>query len=181
MAKIAILVERGFSGGQLEVPLTALRDAGHDVLIVGEEAGLEIESWDGESVVSTDLTVREVDVERLQALLIPGGREPDALSWSEDMVELARDAVHTGILVASTGCGAQLLIQADVVRRFQMTSSPALASELTAAGARWVDKPLVEDGPFITARHAADLDRFSQTLLTRLSDEAHSEPASLHF
>jgi protease I len=181
MAKIAMLVDRDFSGSQLEVPMTALRDAGHDVSIVGEEAGLEIESWDGESVVTTDLAVREVDVEKLHALVIPGGREPGAVEWSEDMVELARDAVHTGILVASAGCGAELLVRAEVVRRFQMTSAPALQPALTAAGALWADRPVVEDGPFVTARHPADLDRFSQTLLARLSDEVYSEPASLHF
>jgi protease I len=62
----------------------------------------------------------------------------------------------------------QLLIAADTVRGETLTSWPSVRTDLVNAGARWVDREIVEDGPLITSRHPGDLDAFVNAIKSRL-------------
>jgi protease I len=49
-----------------------------------------------------------------------------------------------------------------------MTSWPSVKTDLENAGAKWVDREVVEDDNLITSRKPEDLDAFGEALLRQL-------------
>jgi len=49
-----------------------------------------------------------------------------------------------------------------------LTSYPSLQTDLANAGANWIDKEVVQDGPLITSRRPDDLEAFSKTIISHL-------------
>jgi deglycase len=84
---------------------------------------------------------------------------------------------ETGKTIAAVCHGPQLLIEADVVRGKTLTSWPSIRKDLENAGARWIDRQVVEDGNLITSRKPDDLEAFSAAILRRL-ERAEARPSS---
>jgi protease I len=103
------------------------------------------------------------------AIAIPGGYAPDRIRMRHGLIDLVRDAVAAGRPVAAIGHGAQVLISALVVNGRTMTCWPSIAVDVTNAGGLYVDRPVVEDGPIITARKADDLPRFIAAIVRATS------------
>ena len=85
------------------------------------------------------------------------------------MVDLVREAVHSGKPVAAICHGPQLLISARVVRDRMITCWPSIAIDIKNAGGLYLDKPVVEDGNLITSRKIDDIVPFSNALVRTLS------------
>ena len=169
MAKrVAVLLAEGFEDSELEQPVNTLKDAGHRVVIVGEEADASLEGKQGEVTARTDAAIddcRELDFD---ALLIPGGWSPDHLRTNQAMVRFVREMVAADKPVAAVCHGPQLLIEADVVRGKRMTSFESVRTDLKNAGAEVVDEEVVVDGSFITSRTPEDLPAFGRAILAQL-------------
>jgi protease I len=86
------------------------------------------------------------------------------------MVNLVEKANELGKVIAAVCHGPQLLITASIVKGRRLTSWPAVAAELKAAGAEWVDEAVVRDGNLITSRKPADLPRFNKAIIEALRD-----------
>jgi protease I len=65
-----------------------------------------------------------------------------------------------------------MLVEADIADARTVTSWPSIKTDLINAGARWVDREVVEDGNLITSRKPADLNAFSTALLRQLEHGA---------
>jgi protease I len=59
--------------------------------------------------------------------------------------------------VAAICHGPQLLITAGRVSGRRLTSYPGIRDDLEAAGAEWVDEPVVVDGFLVTSRVPSDI------------------------
>jgi protease I len=172
MATIAIPLGEEFEDSEFQVPCERLRDAGHDVVVVGGDADARLHGKRGRVTATTDAAARDVDAGRFDLLLIPGGHSPDHLRTDPSVVRFVRRFWDTGKPVAAICHGPQLLIEADVVRGATLTSWPSVRRDLENAGARWVDAPVVEDGRLITSRKPDDLDAFCAAILGRLAQRA---------
>jgi lipopolysaccharide export LptBFGC system permease protein LptF len=64
-----------------------------------------------------------------------------------------------------------MLAEADVLDGRTVTSWPSIKTDLINAGARWVDRELVEDGNLITSRKPDDLSAFSDAIVRQLQDQ----------
>lgn len=106
--------------------------------------------------------------EDFDLLLIPGGHSPDALRTNEGIVDFVRRFADSGRAIAAVCHGPQLLIEAGLVRGKKLTSWPSVRTDLENAGAHWVDREVVEDGPLVTSRKPEDLDAFNEAVLARL-------------
>ena len=62
-----------------------------------------------------------------------------------------------------------MLVSADILKGRTATSFVAIKDDMTAAGAKWVDRETVKDGNLITARKPDDLPLFVRTLIDALS------------
>jgi protease I len=178
MAKVAICIAPDYEDSELDIPRERLRDAGHDVVIVGTCLGKRLKGKRGRSSITVQKTAGDVKASEFDALFIPGGYSPDQLRLDGAMVDLVREAVEQQKLVAAVCHGPQLLIEADVARDHDMTSWPSVKRDLINAGARWKDQAVVEDGIFITAGKPEDLEAFSDAILRWLEMATRASLAS---
>lgn len=176
MSNIAMLVADGYEDAEFQRPFERFYESGHNVVVLGMEAGRVIEGKRGESKIEIQRTVADVRAEDFDALVIPGGYSPDKLRMDPAMVDFVRQYDATGRPLAAICHGPQLLIEADVVSGHTLTSWPSVRTDLVNAGARWVDLPLVEDGKLITSRKPDDLDVFCDAVLERLEKTAAAVP-----
>jgi protease I len=168
MARIAMPVAAGFEDSELTVPCQRLRDAGHEVISFGPRTGEVVEGKRGRARVSIQATPDELDLHEIDALLIPGGRSPDRLRAERGVVAWIRRFFEMGKPIAAICHGPLLLVEAKVVAGRALTSWPSIREELENAGARWIDREVVEDANLITSRKPADLDAFCKAILDRL-------------
>jgi protease I len=168
MAKVAIPVGEDFEDSELTVPRARLATAGHEIVIIGVEAGRSVTGKRGHERVTIDARADECDPASFDAVVIPGGYSPDHLRTDAGVVRFLREFGATGRTIAAVCHGPQLLIEADLVRGRTVTSWPSVRKDLVNAGAAWLDKPVVEDANLITSRKPEDLEAFSDTIVRHL-------------
>ncbi len=167
MSRIAFVVGEGFEDSELMKPLEELRDAGHDIDLLGVKAGEKIKGKKG-TEIEIDAAVTDKDAKSYDAIVIPGGYSPDHLRMDKDVVRFVQSAVHADKVIAAVCHGPQLLIEADAVEDKQLTSWPSVRTDLLNAGAKWVDREVVIDGKLITSRKPADLPAFIAAIREQL-------------
>jgi protease I len=167
---VAILVEDEFEDRELIGPLTALRTAGAEVVVIGPRASVSFRGKRGECVTS-DMAAGAARMRDFDALVIPGGHAPDRMRLRHAMVDLARDAMQDGKPVAAICHGPQVLISANVLKGRTLTCWPSIAVDVKNAGGLYVDKPVVEDGNLITSRKPDDVPVFSAAIIRALTGE----------
>jgi protease I len=174
MARVAFIADSEFEDSELRIPWDRLREAGHEVVLIGLEKGKEIVGKKGTEKFTTDAAARDERAEDYDALVVPGGYSPDHLRTDIDMVRLVRSVFVQGKPVAAVCHGPWMLIEADALDGHNVTSWPSLKTDLINAGGRWVDREVVEDENIITSRNPGDLEAFSRAILRRLSPEARA-------
>ena len=170
---IAFLVApEGIEQVELTDPWSAVEDAGATPKLLSTQDG-EVQAFnhlDAADTFGVDQVVGDASVDEYDALVLPGGvANPDALRMDEDAVSFVRDFVESGKPVAAICHAPWTLAEADVVRGRRLTSWPSLQTDLTNAGATWVDEELVVDGNLITSRKPDDLPAFCEALVSASS------------
>ena len=168
MAKVAFIMDEMFEDSEFRVPYDRVKEAGHDPVIVGLEAGKKIDGKKGSETVTTDVAIDEAAPSEFDALVIPGGYSPDKIRSHPKMVEFTRAVAEAGKPLAAICHAGWMLAEADVARGKTVTSWPSIKTDLINAGANWVDQEVVEDGNVITSRKPDDLDAFTKTLLSQI-------------
>jgi protease I len=166
--KVVVLVEDDFEDSELVEPVSAVKEAGARVVLVGSGSKKSYHGKRLKTEITPDTTADRITVEEIDAVIIPGGYSPDKMRLYQPMIDLVKKAFATGKTVAAVCHGPQLLISADVVRGRRLTSWPSVAVDLRNAGANWVDEPVVKDGNLITSRKPADLPDFSKAIIESL-------------
>lgn len=167
MAKVAFIMDNIFEDSEFQVPYDKVREAGHEAVIVGMEAGKELTGKNG-TKATVDKGSSEVSADEFDAIVVPGGYSPDKVRTDEKLVALTR-AVHEANKPIAAICHAGwMLAEADLVRGRTVTSFKSIKTDLKNAGANWVDEEVVEDGNLITSRTPADLPAFVSALLNQL-------------
>lgn len=169
--RIAILATEGFEQVELTEPKRALEEAGAQTHIISlsrdDIRGWKFTEW-GDSF-AVDKTVDAAEIFDYDLLLLPGGvQNPDKLRMNEDAVRFVGEFFRTGKPVAAICHAPWTLIEAGVVRGKRMTSWPSLRTDLTNAGAFWLDEKVVIDGNLITSRKPDDLPAFNQAIKDQL-------------
>jgi len=166
--RIAILAEEDFEDSELIEPMKAMKNAGARVLIVGSGSKETYTGKRGGATIRVDTTADKVKIEDFDAIIIPGGYAPDKMRLHQSMVDLVKKAHGLGKLIAAICHGPQLLISAEIVRGYRVTSWPSVSVDLRNAGAEWVNASVVKDRNLITSRKPADLPRFNKALMEAL-------------
>ncbi|RKH47141.1 type 1 glutamine amidotransferase domain-containing protein [Corallococcus sicarius] len=169
MARIAFIVANDFEDSEFSVPYDKVRQAGHEAVIIGVEAGKSLKGKKG-TEIKTERAVKEVKAADFHALVIPGGYSPDHLRMDIGMVGFVRDFFKADKPIASVCHGPWMLVEADIADAHTVTSFPSIKTDLINAGARWVDREVVEDGNIITSRKPDDLEAFCAALLRQVQN-----------
>jgi len=166
---IAFLVAaEGIERVELTEPWAAVVQAGGSPVLLSPEKG-EVQTFDHLDKAETlpvDKAVKDADLADYDALVLPGGvANPDALRLDGDAVGFIRDFVGTGKPVAAICHAPWTLVEAGVLQGRTLTSWPSLRTDITNAGATWVDQQVVKDGNLITSRNPDDIPAFTKALL----------------
>jgi protease I len=172
MSRIAFVVGEDFEDSELMKPLEALREAGHEIDLLGIKAGEKVKGKKG-TEVTLDAAVTEKDPKSYDALVIPGGYSPDHLRMNKEVVRFVQAMVRADKVIAAVCHGPQLLIEADAVEDKQLTSWPSVRTDLLNAGAKWVDREVVVDGKLISSRKPDDLPAFIAAIREQLATREH--------
>jgi protease I len=169
MAKsIAVLLDDGFEDSNYRILYDRLRAVGHEVHVIGRKGHSSAAGRRDVERVAIEAAAEDRQPDDFDALLIPGGHAPDQLRTDDAVVDFVKRFCFSGKPVAAICHGPQLLIEADVVHQHNVTAAPAVETDLKNAGAMWIDEPVVEDPPFITARDQRDIEPFVEALLSSL-------------
>jgi protease I len=169
MARIAILVEKTYEDLELQYPRLRLKEAGHEVHVVGPKAG---ETYVGKHGYPqrSELAATAVRASDYDLIVIPGGSSPDHMRRDGGMVALVRDAAAQKIPMAAICHGPWMLCSTDVLKGRRCTSFMSIVHDVVNAGAKWVDEECVVDGPIITSRTPDDLPAFTRAILQLVSE-----------
>lgn len=175
--RIAFLATDGFEQVELTKPWEAIKSAGAEVVLVSPKEG-KIQGMHHDQKGDTfavDQAVQSASAEDFDGLVLPGGvANPDALRMCEDSVSFVRDFFKQHKPVAAICHGPWTLIEADVVRDRKVTSWPSLKTDLTNAGANWVDEECVCDEGLVTSRNPDDLPAFCAKAIEEFSEGKHA-------
>ena len=162
-----LVAPEGIERVELTDPWDAVRDAGHEAVLVSTESG-EVQTFDHLDKAETrpvDQVVSEVSVDDFDVLVLPGGvANPDALRMDETAVAFVGDFVRSGKPVAAICHAPWTLVEADVLKDRTLTSWPSLQTDIRNAGGTWVDEEVVVDGNLITSRNPDDLPAFIKAI-----------------
>jgi deglycase len=170
MARIAMIADDMFEDVELRQPYDRLREAGHEVVLVGLEKGKQITGKQGREKLTIERGVQEVRADEFDALVIPGGYSPDKLRADDRFVEFVRAFDATGRPLAAVCHGPQLLLTAELQRGRTLTAWPTVQGDLRQAGANVVDRDVVVDDNWITSRKPDDLEAFTSKFVEELGE-----------
>ena len=84
------------------------------------------------------------------------------------MVQLVRNCVESGKVVAAICHAGWMLASADILQGRTVTAFFAIKDDLIHAGANFVDKEVVVDDNIITSRTPDDLPPFMRSIIEKL-------------
>jgi protease I len=185
--RIAILATDGVEQVEMTEPRKALDAAGAKTELVSPAKG-KLQAWqhhDKGDKFPVDIELDVADPNNYDALVLPGGvANPDQLRTIPKAVQFVRSFFEQGKPVAAICHAPWMLVEAGVVRNKTVTSWPSLHTDLMNAGAKWVDREVVEDDGLVTSRKPDDLPAFNKKLIEVFSQarsrEAHPVGAGSH-
>lgn len=174
--RVAVLATDGVEQVELTEPVKALRAAGAKVRVVSPKQGT-LQGWnhfDKADMIPVDEALDGADPARFDALLLPGGViNPDQLRLQPKAIGFVRHFVEAGKPIAAICHGPWTLIDAGGVQGRRMTSWPSLRTDLTNAGAQWVDEAVVTDQGLVTSRRPDDIPAFNRRMVEEFREGRH--------
>lgn len=168
MSKVACVMTSMFEDSEYTSPFKAFTDKGHEVVVIGPEAGKEEEGKNGEAKVKVDVGIKDANPADYDALFIPGGFSPDILRGDDRFVEFSKHYVLNDKPIFAICHGPQLLITADVLKGRKVTGFKSILVDLQHAGANVFDEEVVVCGNLVTSRTPDDLEAFNRESLNQL-------------
>jgi protease I len=173
---IAVLATDGVEQVELTEPVKALKDAGAEVKVVSDKKEIQaFKHHDKGNKIPVDQPLDKARPEDFDGLVLPGGViNPDALRLVPEAIDFIRHFVDEKKPIAAICHGPWTLIDAGGVKGKTMTSWPSLKTDLSNAGAKWVDKQVATDVGLVTSRKPDDLPAFNKMMIEefRLSHAA---------
>ncbi|MDI3317998.1 MAG: type 1 glutamine amidotransferase domain-containing protein [Bacillota bacterium] len=169
--RIALLIGPGFEDSEALYPYYRLQEEGARVEVVAvERPGGSVVGKHGVPL-TVDRDVAEARAAEYDALVLPGGRGPDAIRTNPDVLRFTRDFFDARKPVAGICHGPQILISADLVRGVRLTGYKSIAQDLKNAGALYEDRETVVDErvQLVTARQPSDLPAWLPAVIDRFA------------
>src|SRR3954453_24215788 len=176
--KIAFVAADGVEQAELPQPWDAVKEAGRGPELLSLEDG-QIQGFnhlDHGDKFDVDKKVADADPNDYDGLVLPGGvANPDFLRADEDVRRFVRSFFEAGKPVGAICHGPWTLIDAGVANGLTLTSWPSLKTDLTNAGANWVDEEVHVDRGLTTSRKPDDLPAFCSKIVEEFAEGRHEE------
>ena len=166
--RVAILVTDGFEQVEMTEPRQALDEAGAETVLLSPKDG-QVKAWkftEWGDTFPVDMPLGSAQPQDFDAILLPGGViNPDKLRTLPEAVAFAKSFFDAGKPVASICHGPWTIIEAGAARGRRLTSWPSLKTDLSNAGAEWLDQEVVVDQGLVTSRQPDDIPAFNSQMI----------------
>jgi len=162
--RIAILIENQFHDFQLQIPQTALKQAGAKVILLGSRMNERYSSKSGKITYYPDATPSEMRASDFDAIFIIVGE----IRANPFAVSLVNEAIDLNKIISTVDYGIQILIDTKKLSGKKVTANPSIRIDLENAGAIYLKDSVVVDNNLITARGTGALPILTTTLLNHL-------------
>jgi protease I len=153
-----IISADNFEDTELLVPYYRLKEEEIEVDIASIKKGA-IKGKHGYEV-DVDKTLKEVDPDDYDILILPGGKAPETIRKDNNALVIAKDFFYKNKPVSAVCHGPQTLISAGLLKGRHATCYKSVAKEMKDAGALYEDKEVIVDGNLVTSRQPSDLPAF---------------------
>jgi protease I len=175
-----IVAMEGIEQVELTESWRAVEAAGGRPALLAPEPGRvqAFRHFDRADTFPVDGTTADADPAAFDALVLPGGvGNGDQVRTDPHAVRLVREFFEAGKPVAVICHGPWVLTDAGVARDRTLTSWPSLRTDLTNAGAQWIDAAVHVDGNLVSSRKPDDLPDFCRELVRVFSAHGHRRVA----
>ncbi|NWF52572.1 MAG: type 1 glutamine amidotransferase [Nitrospirae bacterium] len=156
--KALIISTDNFEDCELLTPLYRLKEEGIKVDVASIKKG-KIKGKHGYEV-DVDLTLKEVNPDNYDILILPGGKAPEVIRKEKEAIEIAKHFFQKNKPISAICHGPQTLISAGLLKGRHATCYKSVAQEMIKAGAIYEDREVVVDKNLITSRQPSDLPAF---------------------
>ena len=165
--RIAVLAEDTYEDLELLYPWLRLIEAGAQVDVVGTGSADTYHSKHGYPI-KVDVAADDVNADDYDGVVVPGGFAPDRMRRYPAVTGLVRTLAEQGKVVAAICHAGWVFVSADILRGKTVTSTAAIKDDMINAGAKWIDREVVQDGNMITSRKPGDLPAFMRAIIAAL-------------
>lgn len=166
--RVLVLGADYFEDSEMLYPIYRLREEHAEVVLAGLDER-PIHGKKGHGPLPVDTTVDRVSAGHFDALVVPGGYQPDLLRRSSSVLDLVRAFDEAGKPIAIICHAGWVAISAGIVKGRKATAFSAIKDDMVNAGAEFVDEAVVVDGNLVTSRSPADLGPWMKTLIAILA------------
>jgi protease I len=164
--RVMILIENMYNELEYWYPYYRLKEAGAEVVTVGNGAGQYTSKAGLPAKADTD--AKNVRASDFDGIIIPGGYAPDIMRRYPEMVKLVKEADDAGKVIGAICHAGWMLASAKILKNRHITSFFAIKDDLIHAGGKWVDEEAVIDRNLITSRKPDDLPAFMRAVISTL-------------
>lgn len=172
----AILVADGVEQVEVTAPRDALRRAGASVRILSSD-GRSVRGYhylDPKHTLQVHGALGDTQPPQLDLVVVPGGLgSPDTLRTQEPALSLLRSHAEAGKPIGVICHGPWVLLEAGVLEGRTLTCVPQLRSDVTNAGATYVDAKVHVDRTrtpwIVSGRNFEAAESFARTLVETLA------------
>ncbi|TWI58099.1 type 1 glutamine amidotransferase domain-containing protein [Halalkalibacter nanhaiisediminis] len=168
MAKIAFLLADGFEDSEMVSPYDAMKEAGHESIIIGLEKGLECKGKKETASYTTELAAKDAFASDFDAIIIPGGGAPEELRVNDDIIRFVKEVNDQNKLIAGICHGPQIMISADILKGKAVTCYIGIRDDVKLAGADYQDEEVIVSENLVTSRTPKDEPAFIREILAKL-------------
>lgn len=163
---VYVMLADGFEETEAIEPIDILKRGGVDVVTVGVK-DKTVTGSHGITII-TDIGIEEVDSEKMELLMLPGGMGHEILDASNEVHGLINYAVANELYIAAICAAPSILGKKMLLEGKKATCFPGYEKYLY--GADVVSDKAVVDGKFITAKGAGAAADFGFEMLTVLKN-----------
>ena len=166
---IGILVGPGYEDLEFWVPYMRVIEEGAEVRIIGSRADEIYTSKSGGLTVESQVAASDINVDQLDALLLPGGWAPDKLRRDSNILQLVQQMNSQNKILGFICHAGWVAASAAICKGKRATGSTGIKDDMENAGALWVDEPAFREGNLVWGRVVADIPDYCRELIKALS------------
>jgi deglycase len=164
MKKVLLVIGDAAEVFDTMYPLHRIREDGYQVIVAGPAKRIyhlvqhdTHPDWDitVESPgykLAADIAFRDIKPEEYAGIVLSGGRAPEYIRYDEDLLRVVRYCADKKLPIASVCHGIEILATAGVIKGRSVTTVKKCRFDAEVCGATFVDREVVVDGNFVTAR-----------------------------
>jgi len=173
---VYVLLAKGFEEMEALTPVDLLRRVDVEVATVSLSDDLMVQG--GHDIyVKADITLEQVDFERLEMLVLPGGLGGvNTIAETSAAMDLILRVWKAGKELAAICAAPKLLAQLDIIKGYSVVCHPSINNEIMNAGGRLLhNKQATFDRNLITGKAAGSSIDFALELVAVMCDRETSE------